>query len=220
MRGFSNARSNSGGGVWGIAGRYHLRYPSSAETVTASSADPTQILYRQPECTECQRNALRERWLEKVKEKGGELAAGTFAGLLERYRLRCAAGHEWEGQGRNISEGSWCPACAHEASARRNRRADGLVLLQAAAYARGGRCHANVYVNGSQRYLFECEQGHRWQAHGREILRGRWCVRGAQQAKGAAVAASHFYHDGLKRLQDAAQQFDGQCLADVPYWMV
>jgi len=194
---------------------YQIPYPFECESGHRFERRPTQMLYRRLECTECQGNALRERWLANVKEKGGELVAGAFTGLLGRYRLRCAAGHEWEAQGRKISEGSWCPTCAHQASARRNRRSDGLALLQAAAHARGGKCHADSYVDGRQRYLFECERGHRWQTQGSEILRGRWCARCAQKAKGAVVAASHFYQDGLKKLQDASRVHGGQCLADV-----
>ena len=193
---------------------YHTRYIFECAQGHRFERHASQVLYRQLECLDCQRDALRERWLAGVAARGGALVEGTFTGLLERYRLRCAAGHEWEAQGLKISEGSWCLACAHAASAQRKRRPDGLALLHATAQARGGRCHAVDYTVGRRRYPFECALGHRWEAEGHEVLRGSWCARCARKAAGAATRATHFYHDGLARLQAAAMKHGGQCLAD------
>ncbi|MFM0072237.1 hypothetical protein PQQ86_13800 [Paraburkholderia sediminicola] len=188
---------------------YHTRYGFECAHGHRFERRPTQMLYRELECTECQRDALRDRWLATVVDRGGELVEGTFTGLLERYRLRCAAGHEWEAQGRKISEGNWCPACAHEASARRNRLSDGLARLWAAARTQGGRCDAIEYIDGRQRYPFECAKGHRWEAQGSEVMRGSWCKICACMAAGAAT----FDKDGLARLQEAARAHAGQCLS-------
>lgn len=167
----------------------------------------TPLLYRRatPACAQCEGEEIRDRWMERVTTRGGELLNGPFMGLLARYRLRCAAGHEWEAQGRKIGEGSWCPACAHAASAQRNCRPDGPALLHAAAQAQGGRCHATDYTVGRRRYPFECALGHRWEAEGSEVLRGTWCARCARKAAGEATSEAHFSHDGLARLRAAAE---------------
>ncbi|WP_041490366.1 hypothetical protein [Burkholderia ambifaria] len=172
----------------------------------------TTLLYRTsaPKCAECEAEDLRERWFATVSARGGELVEGVFTGLQPRYRLRCADGHEWEAQGRKIAEGSWCPACARAERAEENRHTDGLARLHAAAEAKGGRCLATDYTIGRRKYPFECAQGHRWEAEGHEVLRGRWCGRCAKRANAAQRGIDPA---GLKRLQDAAREQGGQCLA-------
>lgn len=64
------------------------------------------MFYQQPGCPGCEADAIRERWMESVAQRGGTSVSGAFTGLLERYRLRCANGHEWEAQGRKINEGN------------------------------------------------------------------------------------------------------------------
>ncbi|RBB41297.1 hypothetical protein DPV79_06615 [Burkholderia reimsis] len=188
---------------------YHTRYVFECGRGHRFERHATPLLYRagkQPVCAECEDEAIRESWLAKVAGQGGELVRGTFTGLLEYYRLRCAEGHEWETQGRKISEGSWCPSCAHEASARRNLLSDGLKRLRAAARAHGGRCLATAYTGARSYYPVECVKGHRWEAEGGEILRGTWCLR-------CARSASQTDANGLTRLQAAAQSHGGVCLS-------
>ncbi|MEX3842343.1 hypothetical protein [Paraburkholderia sp. BR10882] len=183
---------------------YHSRYAFECGRGHRFERHATR-LYRTstpPVCAECEEEAIRERWLAKVDGQDGQLVKGTFTGLLECYRLCCAEGHEWEVQGRKISEGSWCPSCAHEASARRNLLADGLKRLRAAARAHGGRCLATAYTGARSYYPVECAKGHRWEAEGAEILRGTWCLR-------CARSASQIDANGVARLRAAAQSHNG-----------
>ncbi|WP_250473638.1 hypothetical protein [Caballeronia sp. GAFFF1] len=50
--------------------------------------------------------AIPKRCMAPVARHGATLISGAFTGLLNRYRLRSANGHEWQAQGRKISEGS------------------------------------------------------------------------------------------------------------------
>ncbi|AQH01655.1 hypothetical protein A9R05_22975 [Burkholderia sp. KK1] len=162
---------------------------------------------------ECEADAIKARWLETVAERGGTLL-GTFTGLLERYRLRCVNGHEWETQGRKISEGHWCHLCQREGTARRILKTDGLPELQRAAAAKGGRCLAETYTGGRTYYPFECAMGHRWEAQGSEIVRGSWCRQCLITDEfGPRAIKTDFYDDGLERLQEAARQQGGKSLA-------
>jgi hypothetical protein len=190
---------------------YHARYWFACENGHRFVRSASPLLYREATwvvCASCEADALRDRWLTTVAERGGELLNGPFTGLQSRYRLRCHAGHEWEVQGRKVSEGSWCPACAHEASAQRQRKADGLAQLQAIAKAQGGKCLAKRYTIGRDRYPFECAHGHRWKAEGHEVMRGRWCLPCARSARAEAQTDP----DGLLRLQAAARNRNGECL--------
>lgn len=140
----------------------------------------------------------------------GTLISGAFTGLLERYRLRCANGHEWEAQGRKISEGSWCPQCSRAVAGQRSRSADGLERLKAAACAKGGRCLALRYVGTTGEYECECGEGHRWKTTGSHLLAGHWCAQCAAQQRGASLRTA----DGLDRLQATAEARGGACLTN------
>jgi hypothetical protein len=165
-----------------------------------------------PICAECEFEAIHMRCLKNVAAHGGAMLS-PFKGLQERHRLRCASGHEWETLGIHTRNGRWCPVCAREQSAQAQRRSDGLKRLHAVAAARGGRCLSDTYVNGRERYLFECAKGHRWEATGNAVIRKSWCRRCADAEVGPRSAKALVCRDGLKRLQDAASACGGECLS-------
>ncbi|CAG9272419.1 hypothetical protein PUN4_70071 [Paraburkholderia unamae] len=173
----------------------------------------TQVLYKTPVCQGCRADTKRGRWTAVLAQRGGEMVEGTFTGLMKRYRLRCADGHEWVAQGSKVCAGNWCPRCGDERGAQHRLRADGLERLQAVAREKGGRCLATEYVGRTRHYPFECAAGHHWRAQGAEIVRGRWCPTCKKKVIGAATSANQFYRDGLQRLQEAARRHGGVCLA-------
>lgn len=170
------------------------------------------LLYRNsgaPVCIFCQQEDIRDRWLGKLAERGGTLLSGPFVGLFARYQIRCAAGHEWSVEGRKISEGRWCPICAHGDATRRSCCSDGLARLHAKAQERDGKCLSSNYTIESRLYRFECAKGHRWEARANDIFRGTWCGRCAKLTTSGQVDPN-----GLARLQAAAREKGGVCLTD------
>lgn len=192
---------------------YHARYAFECPNGHLQERQAVAVTYGIPVCRHCEADAIRDRWMATLARRGGELVEGTFTGLEKRYRLRCAKGHEWEAQGGKIAGGYWCPGCRNERMARRHLRADGLERLQVAAREKGGRCLTTEYTGGSGYYPFECALGHRWSAQGAEIVRGQWCPGCKKKVIGAKTGARQFYRDGLQRLQEAARQHGGTCLA-------
>lgn len=120
-------------------------------------------------CTHCNKDCLASRWYAVGEKKGGVLVGRVFGGLRERYRLKCAQGHEWDIEGRKVAAGHWCPECARVAGAKARLLKDGLQRLADVAKARGGRCLSSEYTGVRGRYEFACGQGHRWEAMGREV---------------------------------------------------
>jgi hypothetical protein len=163
-------------------------------------------------CEECQAEELKTRWLDTVNTRGGVLL-GVFTGLNEKYRLRCASGHEWETLGTVIRQGSWCPQCAQETSRQAQLKTDGLERLQAMAADRGGRCLADTYLGSTGFYPFECALGHGWEATGNTIVQGSWCPKCAHIEHGDRVREALLLKDGLLRLQETARQRNGECLS-------
>ncbi len=171
----------------------------------------TSILYKNATaCPECKYEALRDRWMAIVRERGGELVGGEFTTVAKRYRFRCAKGHEWEALGQHIVAGHWCRRCVAEANSERLLDHNGLARLQAAAQSNGGRCLATEYVGRAARYEMECSHGHRWQSKGGFILDGHWCPHCARRQS----AERQRRPDGLQRLQAAAASRGGVCLSE------
>lgn len=127
-------------------------------------------------CDACEADDIKQRWLANVAQRGGILL-GTFTGLLERYRLRCASGHEWEAQGRKISEGSWCRRCQHA----QMRDASLLVRLTDTAAAHGLQLLSTQWLGATSSYRFQCANGHQFDRQAQVITRGSTrclqCVR-------------------------------------------
>ncbi|WP_233867029.1 hypothetical protein [Paraburkholderia adhaesiva] len=167
-------------------------------------------MYKNPTCQACEADALRDRLMTTIAERGGTLVEGTFTGMRSRYRLRCAKGHEWVAQGDKIVAGSWCRQCATEARSARLMDKDGLARLQAAARDKGGRCLSTEYAGRAATYELECAHGHRWQTKGEIILNGHWCPRCRSLQQGEKFRRP----DGLQQLRAAAAIRGGVCLDD------
>jgi len=45
----------------------------------------------------------------------------------------------------------------------------------ASAKLKGGKCLSKEYVNFSTKILWECKEGHKWEAAYKQIKRGNWC---------------------------------------------
>jgi hypothetical protein len=79
-----------------------------------------------------------------------------------------------------VQRGEWCPSCALAAMRNRvstgSRRKKTIEDMNAVAAARGGRCLSEQYTNPETSLLWECAQGHRWEATAGGVVYHRtWC---------------------------------------------
>ncbi|WP_244137043.1 zinc-ribbon domain-containing protein [Burkholderia pyrrocinia] len=186
-------------------GGYQARYEFECEKGHPFMRNAAALLYRgeQARCDACEEAEIEKRWLKAVAMRCGHLLNGPFRGLSERYRLRCAEGHEWETTGELIHRGKWCPECGRVRSAECNILADGLERLQTIAGQHGGRCLAAEYTRSRDHYLFECSKGHRWKASGQMVVDGHWCPKCAGIARRLT----------LDTMQEIARERGGLCLS-------
>lgn len=159
-------------------------------------------------CLECDSDRVGLRFLEMLEERGVECREGRFLGQNVRQHFRCREGHEWATQARKIFEGHGCPSCALAYRAEQLTDSNGLVRLQEAAAARGGRCLTDAYLGIKENYLWECENGHRWQARGYSIIKGRWCRACFARRNGDARLKS----ERLSDIHAKAFSNGGECL--------
>lgn len=106
-------------------------------------------------------------------KRGGKCLSETYINGRVKLLWQCAKGHRWEAEGNSVKHGAWCRKCAAE------KRADAYRLtleeMRKLAAARGGKCLSDKYINAHSKLLWECAQGHRWEAEPCSIQAGKWC---------------------------------------------
>jgi len=81
---------------------------------------------------------------------------------------RCKEGHEWKASPSSIKK-HWCPYCNG------GRFKLTIEEMRKLASERGGKCLSSVYVNAATNFLWECSEGHHWEARPNSVKRGTWC---------------------------------------------
>lgn len=136
------------------------------------SAKPASII-NGSWCATCAHEKKKEKssalLYKIVKQKGGLVEFYDEGGSLGKARILCKHGHSFSTTQSKIVQGGWCPKCAIQM-----RRAD-LKDIKNLAISRGGRCLSKTYKGAHEKLLFECNNGHQWQAKANAIKNGTWC---------------------------------------------
>jgi hypothetical protein len=123
-------------------------------------------------CREC--GGTKPLTLAKMRAaaaaRGGQCLSKRYVNTQTKLRWRCAEGHEWMAVPSHvIGNRSWCPECSPSRMAT-------IEEMRAIAKERGGRCLSKTYVKSRARLLWECAEGHRFEATPMGIWDGRWCL--------------------------------------------
>jgi hypothetical protein len=134
-----------------------------------------------------------------AREKNGKCLSVTYIGVKEKYRWRCANGHEWDATWDSIrNQDSWCPVCCG------NVIPDALLDLQTIAESRGGKLVSVNFLGMQKKHRWRCSLGHEWEAKPSHIKHSKsWCP----------VCAGHVLIEPLKQLKDIAEERGGLCLS-------
>ena len=128
-------------------------------------------------------------------QHGGKCLSLAYTHIHDKYRWRCAHGHEWEATANSVIRGTWCAICAGV------RRENPMQDLVAAARDHGGECLSAEFHGGAYKYRWRCGSGHEWEARGSNVLRGVWCP--LCQGRGKSIGS----------LQELAYARGGRCLS-------
>jgi thiol-disulfide isomerase/thioredoxin len=129
-----------------------------------------------------------------AKGRGGKCISKAFLGARKKLLWECSKGHQWMAIPDSIRRGSWCPQC-------RGSKKQTIEKMRQIAKKRGGKCLSNIYLNNSSKLLWECENGHQWEAIYSSIQRGRWCP----------VCRSNKHT--IEQMKKLAKEHDGKCLS-------
>lgn len=133
-----------------------------------------------------------------AKEKGGVCLSEELASFTSKEKLRwkCRMGHEWEARASHvIHDGTWCPTCS--------RKPDSIERMHKIAKSRGGKCLSEQFVNHHTKLMWECGEGHQWEAVPTAVVhRKSWCPY---------CAGKNQTLDDLKQI---ATERGGRCLSE------
>ena len=89
---------------------------------------------------------------------------------------KCSKGHEWQTTIANRVKAKGCPYCTGHKKLDINQ-------MKEIAKSRGGLCLSKTYINARSKLLWECAEGHQWEAVPDSLKRGSWCpICGAKKA--------------------------------------
>lgn len=93
-----------------------------------------------------------------ASRNGGMCLSNKYVKCTTKYVWQCQNGHVFEKSWTNInrSDGVWCKECS--------RPSITLETLQKHALSKGGKCLSTKYINCKDKYLWECEHKHTWEA--------------------------------------------------------
>lgn len=107
--------------------------------------------------------------MRKIAEsKGGRCLSNKYINANSKLLWECSEGHQWKAIPISIKRGTWCPKCADTFPLT-------IEEMQKIAASRGGKCLSEKYINKNFKLLWECSEGHRWEAAPDNIKNGRWC---------------------------------------------
>jgi len=123
-----------------------------------------------PECGGSRKKTIGEMKAE-AKKRGGRCISHEYRNSKAPLDWKCGKGHQWSAPWDVIAMGHWCPHCAGNAR-------HSLDTMKSLAASRGGACLSASYQNANTPLLWECAEGHRWEAtYGSVFHQGTWCPR-------------------------------------------
>ena len=120
-----------------------------------------------PECGGTKKLTLKE--IQKIAaQNGGKCLSSKYTNTRSPLCFECSEGHRWSTPPANILQGTWCPRCGGTQKLT-------LKMLQKTATDRGGKCLSEEYVNSKTPMVWQCSEGHQWEADAGHIRNGNWC---------------------------------------------
>lgn len=111
-------------------------------------------------CPICAGNSKRtiEEMHVLAKERRGKCLSERYVNGKTKLLWECKQGHHWRAKPTHIkTSNSWCPKCAGVEKLN-------IEEMQTIARERGGKCLSEKYQKLNQKLLWECTQGHQWEA--------------------------------------------------------
>jgi hypothetical protein len=147
-------------------------------------------------------NEERRGTIEEIKriaeERGGKCLSDIYIDIKSKLLFACAEGHQWKARPAGIKQGSWCRKCVAD------KLRGTLEDMRRIAKERGGKCLSDTYADGNKKLLWECAEGHRWEAIPKSITQGSWCK----------ICLTNKQRGTLREMKILAEKRAGKCLSN------
>ena len=101
-------------------------------------------------------------------EYGGHCLSDKYINSKQKLLFECKQGHKFESCRDYLKAGHWCPFCIG-----RGRTVE---YLKDLADKKGGICLSPNFLGMNKKHLWQCAEGHKWEAIPSNIQHlGRWC---------------------------------------------
>ncbi len=125
-----------------------------------------------------------------AQSHGGRCLARTYRGYYEKYRFRCAKGHEWAATAETVVLlKHWCELCTLGKFS--------LEELKRAAASHQGRCRFLTYLGADVLHTWACEKGHEFEETPNKVVEGgKWCPECEKEARLSLIKSIAESHGG------------------------
>jgi hypothetical protein len=103
-----------------------------------------------------------------ARQHEGRCLSKEYFNTSTPLEWECAEGHRWTSSARDVKAGTWCRICSGTVPPT-------IDDMRTIADEHGGKCLSGTYVGSQTKLLWECAEGHLWQAVPNSIQHGSWC---------------------------------------------
>jgi hypothetical protein len=146
--------------------------------------------------------------LQKIAtEKGGQLISTEYKNATTKLLWECSEKHQWWTTAQNIRAGNWCKKCSSKKAAEHLKK--NIADCKMLAKRNDGYCLSEIYINSQTNLLWQCKNGHTWQATYANIKKGTWCKICSREKAGKRRRTP------IEYFKQYAISKGGLCLSDV-----
>jgi len=122
-------------------------------------------------------------FLQKLKDSGHwndeyDYSKGVYVNTNTKFEVWCNI-HKAEitKKPTNLLRGEGCKFCSYEKKKKSSNKKKTIEDMHKLAKAKGGKCLSEIYTNAHTSLLWECKNGHQWEAKPNKIQQGTWCKK-------------------------------------------
>lgn len=216
----------------GVLAKYRWKCNTCSHEWIGSAAP---LLYKSRFCPNCSKVAagLKRRSVSVeiaallAGQRGGHFASTEMGSTKDKYKWRCAEGHEWLASYDKVKQGRWCPSCGREKV--RTAASYSLDDIQKIAQSFGGRLLDAAYKGIDKYHNFLCANGHEFRKLPSQLTKSSplarsWCQKCSKSMNISEVICrsiletayqksffSQYPGDWLRNERGRKMQLDGYC---------
>lgn len=148
-----------------------------------------------PQCNKSNKDNI-DTFKKIAIENNGECLSNKYVNCKTKLKFKCGKGHIWESIAHDVKYSKvWCPYCS-------NSKKLTIEQMQEIAIERGGKCLSEMYINSHTKLLWECKEGHQWEAKPCDIKNSnKWCPI-CNESHGENMIEKYLTHNQIFHLRE------------------